>query len=71
MVVGRNFLLEEKGRVAHSVKLNFRSIEWIRNEKVAFIMTSGNFVKGIARAGNGIPSHRAADSPFIGEVFYL
>ena len=39
------FYLEEKAG-GPLMKLNFRITEWIRNEKVAFIMTSGNFVKG-------------------------
>ena len=28
------------------MKLNFRITEWVENERVAFSMTSGNFVKG-------------------------
>jgi carbon monoxide dehydrogenase subunit G len=43
--VDATFYLEEKAG-GPLMKLNFRITEWIRNEKVAFIMTSGNFVKG-------------------------
>ena len=39
------FYLEEKAG-GPLMKLNFSIIEWIKNEKVAFSMTSGNFVKG-------------------------
>jgi uncharacterized protein YndB with AHSA1/START domain len=43
--VGTTFYLEEKAG-GPLMKLNFRIIEWIKNERVAFSMTSGNFVKG-------------------------
>ena len=43
--VGATFYLEEKAG-GPLMKLNFRITEWIENEKVAFSMTSGNFVKG-------------------------
>ena len=43
--VGATFYLEEKAG-GPLMKLNFRIIEWIKNERVAFSMTSGNFVKG-------------------------
>jgi uncharacterized protein YndB with AHSA1/START domain len=42
--IGTTFYLEEKAG-GPLMKLNFRIIEWIKNEKVAFSMTSGNFVK--------------------------
>ena len=42
--VGATFYLEEKAG-GPLMKLNFRITEWIENEKIAFIMTSGNFVK--------------------------
>ena len=43
--VGTSFYSEEKagGRL---MKLNFVATEWVENEKLAFRMTSGNFVKG-------------------------
>lgn len=43
--VGTPFYFEEKaaGRV---MKLNFVVTEWVENERLAFSMTSGNFVKG-------------------------
>lgn len=42
--VGATFYLEEKAG-GPLMKLNFRITEWIENEKFAFSMTSGNFVK--------------------------
>jgi uncharacterized protein YndB with AHSA1/START domain len=42
---GTTFYLEEKAG-GPLMKLNFRITEWIKNEKVAFSMISGNFVKG-------------------------
>ena len=39
------FYFEERA-VGRLMKLNFIVTEWIVNEKVAFKMTSGNFVKG-------------------------
>jgi uncharacterized protein YndB with AHSA1/START domain len=42
---GTTFYLEEKSG-GPLMKLNFRIIEWVKNERVAFSMTSGNFVKG-------------------------
>ena len=42
---GTTFYLEEKAG-GPLMKLNFRITEWIQNEKIAFSMTSGNFVKG-------------------------
>jgi len=43
--VGATFYLEEKAG-GPLMKLNFRITEWLKNERVAFSMTSGNFVKG-------------------------
>ena len=43
--VGVTFYLEEKAG-GPLMKLNFRIIEWLKNERIAFSMTSGNFVKG-------------------------
>ena len=43
--VDATFYLEEKAG-GPLMKLNFRITEWIQNEKIAFSMTSGNFVKG-------------------------
>ena len=43
--VGTTFYLEEKAG-GPLMKLNFRITEWVENERVAFSMTSGNFVKG-------------------------
>lgn len=42
--VGTSFYIEEKvtGRL---VRLNFRVTEWLRNKRLAFEMTSGDFVK--------------------------
>lgn len=42
---GTTFYLEEKAG-GPLMKLNFTITEWVKNERVAFIMTSGNFVKG-------------------------
>jgi len=43
--MGATFYLEEKAG-GPLMKLNFKITEWVENEKVAFNMTSGNFVKG-------------------------
>ena len=43
--VGTTFYLEEKAG-GPLMKLNFRITEWVENERVAFSMISGNFVKG-------------------------
>jgi uncharacterized protein YndB with AHSA1/START domain len=43
--VGTTFYLEEKAGGPY-MKLNFTITEWVKNERVAFIMTSGNFLKG-------------------------
>jgi len=43
--VGTPFYLEEKAG-GPLMKLNFRITEWVENERVAFSMISGNFVKG-------------------------
>jgi uncharacterized protein YndB with AHSA1/START domain len=43
--VGTTFYLEEKAG-GPLMKLNFKIIDWVKNERVAFSMTSGNFVKG-------------------------
>lgn len=43
--VGTTFYLEEKAG-GPLMKLNFRITEWIKNEKVAFSLISGSFVKG-------------------------
>jgi uncharacterized protein YndB with AHSA1/START domain len=43
--VGATFYLEEKAG-GPLMKLNFKITEWIKNERVAFSMISGNFVKG-------------------------
>jgi uncharacterized protein YndB with AHSA1/START domain len=42
--VGTTFYMEEKAAVF--MKLSFVMTEWVENQKVAFRMTSGNFVKG-------------------------
>lgn len=41
---GTTFYFEEKS--ATLMKLNFVITEWVQNEKLAFKITSGNFVKG-------------------------
>ena len=41
---GTTFYFEEEA--ATLMKLNFVVTEWVQNEKLAFMMTSGNFVKG-------------------------
>ena len=43
--VGTPFYIEEKAG-GPLMKLNFTAAEWVENEKLAFKMTSGNFVKG-------------------------
>ena len=43
--VGTSFYIEEKAG-GPLMKLNFTATEWVQNEKLAFKMTSGNFVKG-------------------------
>ena len=43
--LGTTFYLEEKAG-GPLMKLNFRITEWVENERVAFSMISGNFVKG-------------------------
>jgi len=43
--VGATFYLEEKAG-GPLMKLNFRITEWVENERVAFSMISGTFVKG-------------------------
>jgi uncharacterized protein YndB with AHSA1/START domain len=43
--LGGTFYLEEKAG-GPLMKLNFRITEWIKNKRIAFSMTSGNFVKG-------------------------
>ena len=42
--VGGTFYLEEKAG-GPLMKLNFRITEWVKNKRIAFSMTSGNFVK--------------------------
>ena len=42
--VGKTFYIEEKAG-GPLMKLNFKITEWMENEKVAFRMTSGSFVK--------------------------
>ena len=42
--IGTPFYFEEKA-AGRLMKLNFEVTEWIENEKIAFNMTSGNFVK--------------------------
>jgi len=42
--VGTTFYMEEKAGVF--MKLSFVMTEWVENEKLAFRMTAGNFVKG-------------------------
>jgi uncharacterized protein YndB with AHSA1/START domain len=46
--VGTTFYMEEKAAV--SMKLSFVMTEWVENAKLAFRMTSGNFVKGYEQA---------------------
>ena len=43
--VGTTFYVEEKAG-GPLMKLNFTVMEWVENQKLAFRMTSGNFVKG-------------------------
>ena len=43
--VGTTFYWEEKA-AGRLMKLNFAATEWVENERIAFSMTSGNFVKG-------------------------
>ncbi len=43
--VGTTFCFEERA-AGKLMKLNFVVTEWVENERVAFRMTSGNFVKG-------------------------
>ncbi|OGO20083.1 MAG: hypothetical protein A2144_07050 [Chloroflexi bacterium RBG_16_50_9] len=43
--VGLSFYVEEKAG-GPLMRLNFKVIEWVENQKLAFKMTSGNFVKG-------------------------
>lgn len=43
--VGTPFYFEERA-AGRLMKLNFAVTEWIENERVAFSMVSGNFVKG-------------------------
>ena len=43
--VGTSFYIEEKAG-GPLMKLNFKVTEWAENEKLAFSMTTGNFVKG-------------------------
>ena len=43
--VGTRFYFEEKTPV-QLMKINFTVTEWVEKEKIAFKMTSGNFVKG-------------------------
>lgn len=43
--VGTTFYVEEKAG-SPLMKINFRVTEWKENEKIAFSMISGNFVKG-------------------------
>jgi uncharacterized protein YndB with AHSA1/START domain len=42
--VGTTFYIEEKAG-GPLMKLNFRITEWLKNKRIAFSMTSGNFVK--------------------------
>jgi len=44
--VGTPFYIEEKAGPMPLMKLNFTVTEWVENERLAFNMTSGNFVKG-------------------------
>ncbi len=46
--VGATFYMEEKAAVF--MKLSFVMTEWAENAKLAFRMTSGNFVKGYEQA---------------------
>ena len=46
---GSTFYLEEKAG-GPLMKLNFRITEWVENERVAFSMISGNFVKGYVQS---------------------
>jgi uncharacterized protein YndB with AHSA1/START domain len=43
--VGTPFYIEEKAG-GPLMKINFIATEWVENQKLAFKMTSGNFVKG-------------------------
>jgi uncharacterized protein YndB with AHSA1/START domain len=43
--MGTPFYFEEKA-AGRLMKLNFAVTEWVENEKLAFSMTAGNFVKG-------------------------
>jgi uncharacterized protein YndB with AHSA1/START domain len=43
--VGTPFYFEEKA-AGRLMKLNFAVTEWVENERLAFSMTSGDFVKG-------------------------
>ena len=43
--VGTLFYFEEKA-AGRLMKLNFAVTEWVKNERIAFSMTSGNMVKG-------------------------
>ncbi len=47
--VGMPFYVEEKAG-GPLMKLNFAITEWAENQKLAFRMTSGNFVKGYEQA---------------------
>jgi uncharacterized protein YndB with AHSA1/START domain len=43
--VGTPFYIEEKAS-GPLMKLNFKVTEWVQNERLAFNMISGNFIKG-------------------------
>ncbi len=65
--VGTTFYLEEKAG-GPLMKLNFKTIEWLKNEKVSFRMTSGNFVKGYEQSWTVEPIQTGSRFTFSEEV---
>ena len=65
--VGTTFYLEEKagGRL---MKLNFRITEWVENNRVAFSMISGTFVKGYEQSWTVEATQSGSRFTFIEEV---
>lgn len=65
--VGTTFYLEEKAG-GPLMKLNMRITEWVENERVAFSLISGNFVKGYEQSWTVEATPSGSTFTFIEEV---
>lgn len=64
---GTTLYLEEKAGGPY-MKLNFIITEWVKNERVAFNMTSGNFLKGYNQSWTVENTHVGSRFTFMEEV---